>query len=106
RTLRVTRLPRAGPRRILRLVRRGLVRRGLVGRERRLRVVVAWRHRLDSITPACPPVEGREGPAVMLRERARILRIVGRVLAEDLRRIVVHRHGSSLLVLMGGRACG
>src|SRR5208337_4803508 len=55
---------------------------------------------------AGPPAEGREGVAVVFSERTSILRIVVRIFAEDLRRIVVHRHGSSLVVLMGGRACG
>jgi hypothetical protein len=36
--------------------------------------------------------------------RVGVTRLVVRVVAEDLRRIVIHRHGSSLLVIMGGRA--
>jgi hypothetical protein len=33
-----------------------------------------------------------------------VARMVVRVVAKDLRRIVIHRHGSFLLVIMGGRA--
>jgi hypothetical protein len=36
--------------------------------------------------------------------RVSIVPVFVRVFAKDLRRIVIHRHGSSLLVIMGGRA--
>jgi hypothetical protein len=69
-------------------------------------IAVARCYRLDPVAPAGPPAEGREGLVVTFPERTGILRVAVRVLAEDLRRIVVHGHGSSLVVLMGGRACG
>jgi hypothetical protein len=36
--------------------------------------------------------------------RVCVVPVLVRVLAKDLRRIVIHRHGSFLLVIMGGRA--
>jgi hypothetical protein len=64
------------------LVRLGLIGRELVTGEGGLRVVVVRSDRLDPVAPAGPAAEGRE------------------ILAGDLRRIVVHRLGSSLWVLM------
>ena len=69
-----------------------------------LRILVVRCYRLHPLAPAGPAAEGREVLVVLTGRRAGVRRVVVRVFAEDLRRIVVHRHGSSLLVLMGGRA--
>src|SRR6185312_10515182 len=100
-TRRVTGLPRGGPVRMLQLVRGGLV-----GGEGRLGIFVV---RPDRLHPLPPAVEERKVLAVLVSGRGGIMRVgvtrmVVRVVAEDLRRIVIHRHGSSLLVIMGGRA--
>src|SRR4029077_20675666 len=79
-------------------------------KKRRRRVVLVRRYRLHPLAPAGPAAEGREVLAVLVselvRKRAVTRSMVVRVFTEDLRRIVVHRHGSSLLVLMDGCACG
>src|SRR5207247_8745456 len=59
--------------------------------------------------PAGAAWGGREVLGGVIRGRGGVMRVgvtrmVARVVAEDLRRIVIHRHGSSLLVIMGGRA--
>src|SRR5207237_627639 len=74
----------------------GLVRLGLVAGQGRLRVVVR-RDRLHPVAPAGPAAEGGE---VLIVVRVGRMRIAMRILAENLRRIVVHRLGSSLWVLL------
>ena len=98
-TLRVAGPRGTGPERVHRLVGSGLV-----SGEGRLRVLVVRRYRLHPLTPAGPAAEGREVLVAPIGRRAGIMREVVQVVAEDLRRVVVHRHGSSLLVRTGGRA--
>src|SRR6516164_3600666 len=83
---------------------RRLVGGGLVSGEGRLRILVVRCYRLDPLAPAGPAAEGREILVVLVREGAGVTRVVACVVAKDLPRIVIHRHGSSLLVITGGHA--
>ena len=82
-----------------------LVGRGLVGGKGRLGIFVV---RPDRLHPLPPAAEGREVLAVLVAGGAGVMRVsvvpvFVRVFAKDLRRIVIHRHGSSLLVIMWAR---
>src|SRR6185437_16859289 len=72
-----------------------LIGRGLVGSEGRLGIFVVRPDRLDPLPPAA---EGREVLAVLVRGQAGVARVgvarmVVRVVAKDLRHIVIHRYG-------------